>query len=58
MINVIKIWFYYHFKEKRYIKNVVKFDAYYICKTISENDFLKDDTKCDVLDFYGLQYNK
>lgn len=57
MIKIIKLWFYYHFKEKEYIKNVIKFDEYYICKTISEVLVLSDKTKEEVLDYYGLQYN-
>lgn len=57
MWKIIKLWFYYTFKEN-YIKDFIKFDEYYVCKMISENDLLEDDTKTDVLEFYGIQYNK
>ena len=58
MIKIIKTWFYYQFKERKYLKSTISFYEYLICKEISEVLELSDDTKEEVLDFYGLQYNK
>lgn len=58
MWEIIKMWFYYTLKERDYIKQVINFEGYVICKTISEIVVLSDETKSEVLDYYGLQYNK